>query len=135
MDEHLSGKPEAGTVRPKVLAGSTGARKWPDDLKGRIVAETLMPGAKVSEVARRHRIGAQHLSTWRRLAREGKIVVPADGVETGPIFARVEIAPESAPAPTGGFVAIYFGEVAIRLPNDTSARRIADIAHALQAAQ
>lgn len=29
-------------------------RKWPNELKARIVAETLMPGASVSYVTRRH---------------------------------------------------------------------------------
>ncbi len=130
MDGHLSGKSEVGTVGPKVLAVRTGPRNRPDDLKGRIVAQTLYPGAKVADVARRHGIGAQHLSTWRRLAREGKIVVPDDGLEDGPMFARVEIAPEEASAAGGEFVQIGFGKATIRLPGDASARRIADIAHA-----
>jgi len=135
MEQHLLGGPKAGTTRLEGPEGPLGCRDWPDDVKGRIVAQTLKPGAKVVDVARRHGMAAQQLSKWRRLAREGKIVVPADGVETGPMFARVEIAPETASAPTGGFVAIDFGEVAVRLPGDTPARRIADIAHALQGAQ
>ncbi len=135
MEQQLLGGPKAGTTRLEVLEGPLGRRDWPDDMKGRVVAETLKPGAKVVDVARRHGMAAQQLSKWRRLAREGKIVVPADGVETGPIFARVEISPEKAPLPSGGFVAIDFGEVAVRLPGDTPARRIADIAHALRGAQ
>ncbi len=135
MEQHLLGEAEAGTHRLEILEGPTGRRNWPDDVKGRIVAETLVPGARVVDVAHRHGMGAQHLSTWRRLAREGKIVVPGDGLEVGPMFARVEIAPESPPVSVGGFVAIDFGEVTIRLPSDTPARRIADIAHALQEAR
>ncbi len=135
MEQQLLGGPKAGTTRLEGLEGPLGCRDWPDDMKGRVVAETLKPGAKVVDVARRHGMAAQQLSKWRRLAREGKIVVPADGVETGPIFARVEISPEKAPLPSGGFVAIDFGEVAVRLPGDTPARRIADIAHALRGAQ
>ncbi len=135
MEQHLLGEAQSGTTRLEVLDGATGRRAWSTELKGRIVAETLMPGAKVAEVARRHGLKAQHLSTWRRLAREGKIVLPGDGLEDGPMFTRVEIAQETASAPTGGFVAIDFGEATIRLPGDTPARRIADIAHALREAR
>jgi transposase len=132
MEQHLLGKADLDTSRLEVLEGPTGRRDWPDDVKGRIVAETLKPGARVVDVAHRHGMAAQHLSKWRRLAREGKIVVPGDDLEVGPMFASVEIAPEKALVPDGGFVAIDFGEVAVRLPSDTPARRIADIAHALR---
>ncbi len=62
-------------------------------------------------------------------------MVPGDDLEVGPMFASVEIVPEKAPVPDGGFVAIDFGEVAVRLPSDTPVRRIADIAHALREAR
>lgn len=132
MEQHLLGEPDAGTHRLEVMEGPTGRRRWPDDVKGRIVAETLRPGATVAEVARRHGMGAQHLSTWRRLARDGKIVVPGDDLEVGPMFANLEIAPESPPVSVGGFVAIDFGEATVRLPGDTPARRIADVVLALR---
>jgi len=50
----------------------------------RIVEETLVPGAKVTEVARRNGIAASVVFTWRRQARTIEKV--------GPCFAPVQIA-------------------------------------------
>jgi len=128
----LLGEPLGNTSRLEVLEGPTGRRTWPDEVKGRIVAETFEPGTRVVDVARRHGMAAQHLSTWRRLAREGKIVVPVDE----PMFARLEIAPqdEAVPASTpNDFVEIVTGGLIIRLPGATPADRIADVVSALSA--
>ena len=132
MEQHLLGEPLGNTNRLEVLEGPTGRRTWPDDVKGRIVAESFEPGARVSDVARRHGMAAQHLSTWRRLARDGKIVVPVDE----PMFAHLEIAPQDEVAsgsPTDGFVEIDTGGITIRLPIDCTADRIADVVTALSA--
>jgi len=101
-------------------------------VKGRIVAESFEPGARVADVARRHGMAAQHLSTWRRLARDGKIVVPMGE----PMFARLEIAPrdEVVPEPSaGGFIEIDTGGIIVRLSGDCTADRIADVVSALSA--
>jgi transposase len=50
----------------KVL-GIERRRRWSKDEKARIVEETLMPEAVVSEVARRHGVAPSLLFTWRRL--------------------------------------------------------------------
>ncbi|MHC4049445.1 transposase [Bradyrhizobium sp. 25ACV] len=48
----------------------TGRRRWfSKDDKARIVEETLVPGAVVSEIARRHGLTPQQVFTWRRQAR------------------------------------------------------------------
>ena len=132
MEHHLLGEPLGNTNRLEVLEGPTGRRTWPDEVKGRIVAESFEPGARVSDVARRHGMAAQHLSTWRRLAREGKIVVSVDE----PMFACLEIAPqgEVVPEPSAGdFVEIDTDGIIIRLPGDCTADRIAGVVSALSA--
>lgn len=64
--------------RVEVIEGPSGRRSWPDDVKARIVRESLEPGATVSEVARRHRISPQHLTLWRRAARQVACRFPLD---------------------------------------------------------
>jgi transposase len=52
----------------EVVEARRGNRRWPNDLKARIVAESLQPGARVIDVARRHDVIAHQLSDWRRQA-------------------------------------------------------------------
>src|SRR5258708_37939157 len=77
-------------MRVEVRGGVERRRRWSSDEKTRIVEETLVPGAKVSEVARRNGISASLVFTWRRRARAGEPTVIA------PRFAAVRIA---GPAP------------------------------------
>ena len=75
----------------ELLAAPAAKRRWSDEAKGRMVAETLVPGVTVNEVARRHGVKANHLSSWRTLARMGKLVVPeVAGAEfTAPVVSSV----------------------------------------------
>ena len=110
-------------------------RQWPDEVKARIVVDTLRPGTTVGEVARRHGLKANHVSSWRTLARKGRLVLPApeDPVE----FAALMVSPiedvtaVEPMAPIGP--EIVMGAVMIRLEPGASASRIASVVRALTA--
>jgi transposase len=62
--------------RVEVRTGVGRRRRWSEEQKGRIVAESYRAGAVVSEVARRYEISPQHLFAWRKAARGGLLVLP-----------------------------------------------------------
>ena len=64
--------------RCEVVEPRRGNRRWPLDLKGRIVAESFQPGVRVVDVARRHGVVAHQLSDWLRQAREGLLSLPLE---------------------------------------------------------
>lgn len=114
-------------------------RHWPDELKARIVAETLVPGATVNDVARRHGLPANHVSSWRTMARQGRLVLPAP---EGPVeFATLMLGPGADPVAdppaavlqSADRAEIAMGAVVIRLEAGASADRIASVARALTA--
>ena len=83
-------------------------RRWSDEDKRRLVAETFGPGATVHGVARRHGVSPSQLFAWRKVYRVGAGIgraVPTSGI---PGFAAVAITPatppcvaEAVPAPSG----------------------------------
>ena len=67
----LTLKPEATRARRlEVITGTGRRRLFSADDKARMIEETLVPGAVVSEVARRHGLSPQQFFTWRRQARQ-----------------------------------------------------------------
>ena len=117
-----------------VVVGPLGQRRWPDALKARIVAETLVEGATVRDVAGRYDLRPNHLSEWRRRAREGTLVLPALPAPE-PAFAPmvVEKLTDRAVAAENATLEIVCGDVVIRLDATTPAARIAEIVRALGA--
>jgi transposase len=67
---------KGGFRRVEVLTGPARRRRWSAEDKARIVEETLVPGACVSEVARRWQLSSQQVFGWRRAARHGISTVP-----------------------------------------------------------
>ena len=124
---------------------ANGQKRWPDEVKAQIVAETLKPGVTVNAVAARYGLRANHLSEWRSRARDGRLVLPAiedDGFCFAPVVvsddgdAHVPAVAERPAKPDGlpsGSIEIVLGRVTIRLEGATAAARIAEIVQAVGA--
>ena len=115
------------------ILGVERRRRWSKDEKARIVEETLMPEAVVSEVARRHGVAQSLLFTWRRLARmagpakrDGSILLPVE-IDATARPAGSESARASHPATNGrrakpGLIEIELGSGnRVRVDNDVDA--------------
>ncbi|WP_243611762.1 transposase [Shimia aestuarii] len=110
-----------------------GKRNWPSELKARIVAETLIEGETVKAVAKRYELIPSTVSDWRRMARQGKLVLPnLDGMDFVPV--EIEAAgpvAEALPAISSNTIDVIRDDVTVRLDAATPAARIAEIARAM----
>lgn len=142
--------------RCEVVEPRRGNRRWPLDLKARIVAESFQPGVRVVDVARRHGVVAHQLSDWRRQAREGLLSLPLDLLPAlsvqkegcgEPAFVPVEVLPErevgavtQASPRSVPEVEVSVGimsvelvcGVVVRVPGDVAVARAAALVRALQ---
>jgi transposase len=135
-------KPEP-VRRLEVITGTGRRRRFSDDYKAGIVEETLVPGAVVSDVARRHGLTPQQLFGWRRQARQ-----PASSTDTEtPQFVPAVVA---APLPeravrggrrkrtrqvdrTAGSIEVEIEGVTVRIGRGAEAKTVAAVLRVLKA--
>lgn len=111
--------------RVEVLTGPGRRRKWSDETKARIVAETLEPGAVVSDVARRWQVCPQQVFGWRRAMRTGS------ALSFVPLVAEpAVVAPEVGPAPS---VELHVAGALLRIPPGTEVGLLTTVLRALRA--
>ena len=139
-------EPKASSVRRlEVITGTGRRRRFSDDDKTRIVEETLVPGAVVSDVARRHGLSPQQLFTWRREARRrpgtpapeaAPVFVPAvvhEAIGDGQAKSNRKGARRRRVRQTSGIIEVEIDGVTIRVSSGADAKTVAAVIRALKA--
>lgn len=120
---HLDGLRGGGVSRLEVIEGPSGRRRRTKAERARIAAESLVPGASVTDVARRHGTTRWQVYDWRKKLRDGRLVVP-DSVAALPMFAELVVegaaAKMSAETTVNTSVEIVVSDVVIRVGLDTN---------------
>lgn len=147
--------------RVELITGAERRRRWSESDKVRIVVESFVPGANVSEVARRNGLSPQQLFAWRREAREllgdvhdadgaspaaasptpkkagrTRSTAPSDGA---PAFVPLVIAaPVASPPPTSppasGCIEIAIGDAVVRVVGQVEAAHLTAVLRAVRRA-
>jgi transposase len=76
MDVQLDVSKASRVSRLEVIEGPTGRRKRSAAEKAKIAAESLMPGAQVATVARKHGVTRWQVYDWRRRLQRGRLSLP-----------------------------------------------------------
>lgn len=100
MDE-IRDETKVGFQRVELLTGPARRRRWSAEEKARIVGETLLPGAGVSEVARRWQLHPQQLFGWRREARVEERAPGRAAAELKPRFVPIVAATDVGASTVG----------------------------------
>jgi transposase len=123
--------------RIELYTGSQERRRWPDETKARIVMESFAPGTVVTQLAQRHGCRPQQIHDWRRLARTGKLALPAPPGEPVPAFVPLladnSVAAPAAPsAATGASIVVEIADAAVRVSGHPGAEVLLDVFSALR---
>src|SRR5689334_17582238 len=119
-----------GFRRFEVITGVGRRRRWSDEDKARIVAESFDPATTASAVARRYGLHAGQLFAWRQqLQRRASAV----GTIGGPAFVPVLVT-EDGTAPTGtvGRMEIALGPAVVRVGADVDAAALRRVLEAVR---
>jgi transposase len=117
-----------GFRRFEVITGVGRRRRWTEEDKARIVAESLDPATTSSAVARRHGLHESRLFTWRQ-----QLAAPA--AREAPAFVPVVVAEGAAAlAEMAGRMEIALGPAVVRVGADVDAaalRRVLEVVRGL----
>lgn len=130
----------------------------PAEVKAKIVAQSLQPGVRVVDVARKYDFLPHYLSDWRRHARQGRLALPGHLMEalcedrqalpSQPAFVPLMLLPDDDPQEkeppmamtgdaevSGGAMTIEIGaDVVLRIPGFVAVERAAALVQSLRVA-
>lgn len=123
---------KGGFRRIEVLTGSRRRRVWSDEDKTRIVEESLAPGARVSEVARRWQVCPQQVFGWRR---ERRVVVSASATHADPQFVPLvsTLSPAVQPSAASSSIKITLCGAVVHMSSDTDPALLISVLRAVRA--
>lgn len=106
---HATSRRSASTLRVDLIPRGERRRRWTTEQKQTIAAQSLVPGASPTDIARLHGISTGQLYTWRQALRAAQ-----PGAAIGR-FARVEVAlrpvaPPDVPARPSGLIEIALSD-------------------------
>jgi transposase len=134
MDVQLDVSNEGYAGRLDVITGPTGRRRRTEAEKARVAAESLAPGAIISEIAQRYGVTRWQVYDWRRRFRTGRMTLPNESVPS-PAFVPLVVEDESQPSrPTNDVVEIVIGNIVVRAGWDVDEAHLARIFRAIRAA-
>ncbi|VIO80368.1 hypothetical protein CI1B_84020 [Bradyrhizobium ivorense] len=133
-DVHLGGSSAGSVSRLEILEGPSGRRVRSEAERARIAAESLLPGAQVSEVARKHGATRWQVYDWRRRLRQRGMLPPCEA--SPPTFAPlvVEGGLEEHQAPAIK-PEIAIGDVVLRTDTAIDADQLSRVIRAVRASR
>jgi transposase len=127
--------------RVEVITGVGRRRKWPEEVKARIVMESFADGAVISEVAQHHGLRPQQLFDWRRRFRQSRPATEVPGpvsfapvVVDRPVPMPTEAPPSAAPLAASTEFEIAIGSATVRLRGAVDAKALTAVLRAVKAA-
>jgi transposase len=129
-DSVCTGASDGAMARVEVISGIERRRRWSEEQKRAIVAESFVPGAVVSEVARRADISPGQIYRWRQEVRAAVagfapllIAAPDNSTSNGVDGRRLGDEP--------AIEVEFAGKIVVRIPGSISAELAAAVVKAL----
>ncbi|WP_420965413.1 transposase [Bradyrhizobium sp. B120] len=133
-DVHLDGSSAGSVSRLEVLEGPSGRRVRSEAERTRIVAESLLPGAEMSEVARKYGATRWQIYDWRRRFRQRGLLPACEASQ--PTFAPLVVggALEEHQAPAIK-LEIAIGDIVLRTDTAIDAEQLSRLIRVLRASR